>query len=137
METLLFYIQLGFEHVTDINGLDHFYFIIALCLPFGWKQWKRLLVGDPFHLGAQSFLNWELLCWLPFFKLLVDRVANPITIGLSCLPVLLSFQPNRNAFSSALTFFFGLIHGLGFGRYFSMMVNGDEAALSLFFRHWC
>ena len=41
METLLFYIQLGFDHVIDINGLDHFYFIIALCLPFGWKQWKR------------------------------------------------------------------------------------------------
>ena len=43
METLGFYIQLGFEHVTDINGLDHFYFIIALCLPFGWKEWKKLL----------------------------------------------------------------------------------------------
>ena len=32
METVLFYTQLGFQHVTDFNGLDHLYFIIALSL---------------------------------------------------------------------------------------------------------
>jgi len=132
METLLFYIQLGFEHVTDINGLDHFYFIIALCLPFGWKQWKRLLWWVTlFTLGHSLSLIGNYYVGFRFSSYWIELLI-PITIGLSCLPVLLNFQPNRNAFSSALTFFFGLIHGLGFGRYFSMMVNGDEAALSLF-----
>ena len=51
METLLFYIQLGFEHVTDINGLDHFYFIIALCLPFDETVEEIALVGNTFTLG--------------------------------------------------------------------------------------
>ena len=43
METFNFYFSLGFQHVTDFNGLDHFYFIIALALPFGFKQAQKLL----------------------------------------------------------------------------------------------
>ena len=36
METLGFYIQLGFEHVTDINGLDHFILsLLCACLLAG------------------------------------------------------------------------------------------------------
>ena len=39
--TILYH--LGFQHVTDLNGLDHLYFIAALSLPFGLKDWKKLL----------------------------------------------------------------------------------------------
>jgi len=41
-----------------------------------------------------------------------------------------SLQANK--FSSGLTFFFGLIHGLGFGRFFTMMVDSSAAVSSLF-----
>lgn len=132
METLGFYIQLGFEHVTDINGLDHFYFIIALCLPFGWNEWKKLLWWVTlFTLGHSLSLIGNYYAGLRFSSYWIELLI-PITIAFSCLPVLIKYQPNRNSFSSGITFFFGLIHGLGFGRYFSMMVNEDEAALSLF-----
>ena len=30
METFWFYFDLGFDHVLDIGGLDHFYFLVAL-----------------------------------------------------------------------------------------------------------
>ena len=132
METFFFYIQLGFEHVTDINGLDHFYFIIALCLPFGWRQWKKLLWWVTlFTLGHSLSLIGNYYAGLRFSSYWIELLI-PITIAMSCWPVLRQHHFNKNSFASTLTFFFGLIHGLGFGRYFSMMVRGEEAALSLF-----
>ena len=44
MDTFWFYLNLGFNHVTDWNGLDHFYFLIALSLPFQFKDSKKLLL---------------------------------------------------------------------------------------------
>ena len=44
METIWFYAQLGFKHVLDFQGLDHFYFIIALAIPFGFREFKKLLL---------------------------------------------------------------------------------------------
>ena len=44
MENFWFYFKLGLYHVLDPGGLDHFYFLIALTLPFMFNQWRRLLV---------------------------------------------------------------------------------------------
>ena len=44
MDTLWFYSDLGFWHVIDWQGLDHFYFIVTLALPFTFKQGKKLLL---------------------------------------------------------------------------------------------
>ena len=46
--------------------------------------------------------------------------------------MLLQKRPSTNGFSSVLTFLFGLIHGLGFGRFFAMMVEPDAAIVGLF-----
>ena len=55
----------------------------------------------------------------------------PVTIALGCLPLLMQKSLQANKFSSGLTFFFGLIHGLGFGRFFAMMVDSYAAVSSL------
>ena len=38
-----FYTKLGFWHVVDWEGLDHFYFIITMAIPFTFVQWRKLL----------------------------------------------------------------------------------------------
>ena len=53
MDLYWLYIKLGYEHVIDINGLDHFYFLIALTIPFQFKDWKKLVMGQFIH-------NWSL-----------------------------------------------------------------------------
>jgi hypothetical protein len=56
----------------------------------------------------------------------------PVTIALSCIPLLRPKTfPVANWFPSAITLIFGLIHGLGFGRYFSLIVSEDEALVDL------
>jgi len=56
----------------------------------------------------------------------------PVTIALSCIPLLKTkIVPVANWFTSIITLIFGLIHGLGFGRYFSLIVSEDEALVDL------
>ena len=132
MDTVQFYISLGFQHVTDLNGLDHLYFITALSLPFGLKDWKKLLwwvtlftLGHSLSLIGNYYVGYEFSSyWIELFI--------PITITLGCLPLLLQKSLKANKFSSVLTLFFGLIHGLGFGRFFAMMVDSSAAVSSLF-----
>ena len=134
METFWFYFKLGFDHVLDPGGLDHFYFLIALTLPFMFREWKKLLIwvsiftlGHTLSLFASNF-KWVLVDgkWVEFLI--------PITIGITCLSVLFK---KRNAISkvswiNSVTLFFGIIHGLGFGRYFKMIsIDDDNAVISL------
>ena len=134
MENFWFYFKLGFDHVLDPRGLDHFYFLIALTLPFMFREWQKLLIwvsiftlGHTLSLFASNF-KWILVDgkWVEFLI--------PITIGITCLSVLFK---QRNTVSKAtwinsITLFFGIIHGFGFGRYFRMISIEDEnAAISL------
>mgnify|MGYP002700485850 CR=1 FL=1 len=132
MDTLGFYFSFGFQHVTYLNGLDHFYFIIALVLPFGFKQAKKLVwwvtlftLGHSLSLIGNYYLN------LTFSAYWIELLI-PITIALSCLPIVLQKSPSTNWFASGLTLLFGIIHGFGFGRFFSMMVLPEDAGTSLF-----
>lgn len=132
IETLLFYFNLGCTHVLDFEGLDHFYFIVALSLPFAFSDWRKLLfwvtlftLGHSFSLLGNYYMGFRFSSY--WIELLI-----PITIALSCLPLLMGKLPNTTAFSSILTFVYGCIHGLGFGRYFSMMVDPENATTSLF-----
>ena len=132
METVQFYTLLGFEHVIDFNGLDHLYFIAALSLPFGVKDWKKLLWWVTlFTLGHSVSLIGNYYAGYGFSSYWIELLI-PVTIALGCLPLLLQKTLKTVNFSSILTFVFGLIHGLGFGRFFSMMVDPEAAVGSLF-----
>jgi hypothetical protein len=39
MSDFQLYLQLGFQHITDVNGYDHILFVIALCAVY------RLAIG--------------------------------------------------------------------------------------------
>lgn len=131
MEQLWFYLVLGFEHVMDVNGLDHFYFLIALTLPFVYTDWKKLLwLVTLFTLGHSFSLVLAYFGWVSVSGSWVEFLI-PITIILTCIS-LLSKKQTRNSkkisrFADPITLIFGLIHGLGFGRYFSQIVLEEDA----------
>ena len=39
-----FYIQMGLEHVLDLNAYDHILFLTALAVPFTFANWKKVLI---------------------------------------------------------------------------------------------
>ena len=44
MSDFSLYFQMGLQHITDLNGLDHILFITALCLRYIPSDWKKILL---------------------------------------------------------------------------------------------
>ena len=133
MDLYWLYIKLGYEHVIDINGLDHFYFLIALTIPFQFKDWKKLVLWvSLFTIGHSLALFFSYFEWIKISSGLIEFLI-PVTISLTCLSVLF----NKNHKSSLkilvnlITLFFGIIHGFGFGFYFLQIISKEDAILAL------
>jgi len=131
MDTIWFYIVLGFNHVTDLEGLDHFYFITALALPYSFRKFPKLIwwvtlftIGHTLSLIGNYYLK------LPVSSYWIELFI-PVTIAFGCIPLLLQKKLDEGFFASVLTLVFGGIHGLGFGRYFSLVVDQFSPRLSL------
>lgn len=136
MDQFLFFVELGFNHVMDLGGLDHFYFIAALTLPFGFMEYRKLLWWVTlFTIGHTLSLIGNYYAQIPFSAYWIELLI-PITIAFSCLPLLFHELLNQRfsvgLFPSVLTLVFGVIHGLGFGRYFGMLVPEGGVSVSLF-----
>ena len=55
MSEFLIYFQIGLQHVLDIHAYDHVLFLMALVIPFTFKDWKRILLSVTlFTLGQIS-----------------------------------------------------------------------------------
>ena len=135
-ETLIFYLKLGFSHVIDRDGLDHLYFIVTLAMPFTFKDSKKLLLWVTlFTFGHTLSLLGNFYSEIVFSSYWVELLI-PITIAINAIMIFPSKQNlvffNKTYFFSIITLFFGLIHGLGFARYFKIIIPEDDVEYSLF-----
>jgi len=129
MSEFWLYFKLGLHHVLDINGYDHVLFLIALMVPYAFKDWKRVLllvtlftVGHTLSLILSVFgvvyINPTLVEFLIPITILVTAVFHLFTAGKSSKNESISFV-------AIVTLFFGIIHGLGFSSYFKSILPGD------------
>ena len=136
MDVVKFYTDLGFWHVMDWAGLDHFFFIVTLAIPFTFSESKKLLWWVTlFTLGHTLSLVGNFYAAINFSSFWIELLI-PITIAMSAGSLLFqkgtSLAPKSSWFFPILTVLFGVIHGLGFGRYFSMLIPEEAVSLSLF-----
>ena len=136
METLWFYSKLGFWHVIDWKALDHFYFIVTLALPFSFKESGKLLWWVTlFTIGHTLSLIGNFYAEFSFSSYWIE-ILIPITIAFSIVPIFFLKRENstfrNNKIFPLITIFFGIIHGLGFVRYFKMLIFDDVVTISLF-----
>ncbi len=136
MDEFWFNVKYGLNHVLDINGYDHVLFLIVLAVPYFFKDWKRLLVlVSLFTLGHTLSLVLAAYNIVSVNAALVEFLI-PVTILVTALyNVFTANKKFKNKQISLLSFsalFFGIIHGLGFGREFIMVYgDSDNKALSL------
>ncbi len=127
------YLELGFQHIQDWQGYDHILFIIALCAIYKIEQWKNLLIlVTAFTIGHSLTLA---LAALDIIKVKMDVVEFliPLTIFITALfNVFRKETTERITWNYSLALLVGLIHGLGFSNYFSMLVEEEELLLTLF-----
>ena len=124
------YFQIGLHHVLDIQAYDHVLFMMALVLPFTFKDWKRLLFSVTlFTLGHTTALLlsvYEILV----IKATIVELLIPITILTTAVFNLFTLgKTNRKENLNLvylITLFFGIIHGLGFSNYFKTLSGGSS-----------
>lgn len=128
MSEFWLYLQIGFEHVLDSNAYDHILFLIAMILPFAFKDWKKvLLLVTIFTIGHTLALILSVLGIVMIKASLVEFLI-PITILITALYDI--FTSGKGAkggnmnIIGIITLFFGIIHGLGFSNYFKSIVSG-------------
>lgn len=126
MENFGFYGELGLFHVLDLQGYDHVLFLMALALPFGWPQWKRVFwLATLFTIAHCLSLFLAAFGWVTVNEGLVEFLI-PVTILLTALFNLYLTGPKATLRTHLLaTALFGWIHGLGFSNYFRMLMTGE------------
>lgn len=132
MSDFWIYFQLGLKHVLDIKAYDHVLFLIALTVPFSFKDWKQLLI-----LVTIFTLGHTIALFLSVFGLVIinaDLVEFMIPITILVTAVYHLFTAGKTSKNEAtgivgfITLFFGIIHGLGFSNYFKTILAGSPSS---------
>jgi len=129
MSEFLIYLEIGLRHVLDINAYDHILFLVALTVPYAFKDWKKVLI-----LVSIFTLGHTLALFLSVFEIVTIKaslVEFLIPITIFCTAVYNLFTAGKSArkdnisFTGFITLFFGIIHGLGFSNYFKTILGGS------------
>jgi hypothetical protein len=106
--------------------------LIALAVPYAFKDWKRLLllvsfftIGHTLALLLSVFglisINVNLVEFLIPITILIIAIFNLFTAGKSS-------KNESVSIVSFVTLFFGIIHGLGFSNYFNAILGGNASS---------
>ncbi|WP_026711105.1 HupE/UreJ family protein [Flavobacterium filum] len=130
MSEFWLYFNIGLKHVLDINGYDHVLFLIALSVPYAFKDWKKVLI-----LVSLFTLGHTLALILSVYEIVIIKASLvefliPVTILITALFHLFtagkSGKKESITFVAFVTLFFGIIHGLGFSNYFKAILPGEK-----------
>ncbi|RZJ73868.1 HupE/UreJ family protein [Flavobacterium sp.] len=131
MSEFQIYLETGLRHVLDIKAYDHVLFLIALTVPYAFKDWKRLLllvsiftVGHTLALIMSVFgivtIKASLVEFLIPITILVTAAYHLVTAGKTA-------KSENISVLGFITLSFGLIHGLGFSNYFKAILPGSAS----------
>ena len=123
------YFEIGSKHVLNVADNDHLMFLIALTVPYSFKDWKKLLLlVSIFTLGHSIAM---FLSVFGFINIKVKQIEFliPITIlGVAFFNLFTIGKSSKKESISIIgfvTLFFGLIHGLGFANYLKISLTGS------------
>jgi hypothetical protein len=128
MSDFWIYFEVGVRHVLNIFSYDHVLFLIALSVPYVFKDWKKILI-----LVSLFTLGHTLALFLSVYEIIVVKVdiiefLIPITILITAFFHLFTVgktvKNNSISIVGVITLFFGIIHGLGFATYFKSIIGG-------------
>jgi len=132
MSEFWIYFEIGIRHILNINAYDHVLFLIALSVPYAFKDWKRVLI-----LVSLFTIGHTIALLLSVYGVVVVKVnliefLIPITILITALFHLFTMgKSSKNDSISIIgfiTLFFGIVHGMGFASYFTGILGSTTSA---------
>lgn len=119
------YFLLGFTHILDLKGYDHMLFIAVLLSGVPLQKWKQmLLLITAFTVGHTVTLAITTLA-APILSSELVEFLIPVTILITGINNLRKEQSDITT-RFVLVFLFGLIHGMGFAGYLSLLLPSDS-----------
>jgi len=131
LDQLQLFLQLGLNHILDVNGYDHILFLTVLTLPFLFKDYKKVVqLVTVFTIGHTLSLILSSYKIIYVNSSLVEFLI-PITIAITALYhiVFVSKTTKNINIELLITLFFGVVHGLGFSSYFKMIISGYSSKI--------
>ena len=132
MSDFWMYFQLAWKHVIDIKSYNFILFLIALAVPYSFKEWRKLLLLLAFFAIGELVVLLLSFFGIVIIKLNLKESLIPITILITALFNLFvigkSHKGNGLNLIGFFVLFFGIIHGLGFSDYFKSVTTGNLSA---------
>ncbi len=126
MSTFITYFNLGIRHISNIHSVEHALFLISLCAIYLLRDWKKVTILIVYYAFAH-------IITLVISTFNVIRIPEEITDYLIPFTIFLTAASNifkkhfggsaRFQFNYIPAILFGLIHGFGFGNYFSSIAT--------------
>lgn len=130
------YLELGFNHILDLEGYDHILFLVALCAIYNLKHWKQVaILVTAFTIGHSLTLALAALDVIRVSKNWIEFLIPVTIIATALYNVISRPDPEQNQSKKwrtnyLLALIFGLIHGLGFSNFLrSTLMPGEEHSL--------
>lgn len=139
MHSIDMYINLGFQHISDLAGYDHILFLLALCAVYSIDQWRRLFIlVTAFTIGHSITLALSSFGWVVIPSHIIEFLI-PVTILITAIrnvaaptsDQLTDDQGNMTG-HYLVALCFGFIHGMGFSNYFrALMMDSSSITIPL------
>ena len=135
MEEFKTWFFIGFDHIIDIQALDHTLFILALVIAYDSSQIKKIIfLVTAFTIGHSVTLALSALELISFNQKIIE-FSIPLTIFLTALNNIVNRKESKKKFVSSnyiIGLVFGLIHGLGFANYLKALLFKGNIVFELF-----
>jgi len=139
MHSIAMYINLGFQHISDLAGYDHILFLLALCAVYSVDQWRRLFVlVTAFTVGHSITLALSSFGWVVIPSHIIEFLI-PVTILITAIRNVAVPASDQLTDARAnmtghylVALCFGFIHGMGFSNYFrALMMDSSSITIPL------
>lgn len=135
MEEFKTWFFIGFDHIMDVQALDHTLFILALVVAYDSSQVKKIIfLVTAFTIGHSVTLALSALELISFNQKIIE-FSIPLTIFLTALNNIVNRKESKKKFVSSnyiIGLVFGLIHGLGFANYLKALLFKGNIVFELF-----
>lgn len=136
MDIFKTWFMVGFDHILNIQALDHILFVLALVVVYKPNMIKQIVILiTAFTIGHSITLILSALDIINYNQEVIE-FAIPLTIVIASLNNILNRKKiitKAIGTNYIIALVFGLIHGLGFANYLKALLFQDNIILELFF----
>ena len=135
MDIFKTWFMVGFDHILNVQALDHILFVLALVVIYKPNMIKQIFILiTAFTIGHSVTLILSALDIINYNQKVIE-FAIPLTIVITSLNNILNRKKiitKAMGTNYIIALVFGLIHGLGFANYLKALLFQDNIILELF-----